>query len=118
MTPEAKAAALALPTVTAFSPVYGMALGLGLLGGWLARAGLAVEGRMPWVDIKRQLLVSILISGGSIITTLVLAKLADADELGVAAIGFFVAFAGTDAIKLAKDYVLSPIVNAIKNPRP
>ena len=118
MTAEAKlavASALSLPaTAAVIDPRWGMAMGLGLLGGWLARAGFSLEERKGWDEIRRDGIVSILISGGSIIATLVFAKFTSADEIGVAGIGFSVALTGTTAIKILRRYVLAPIINAIK----
>lgn len=115
MTPVEKAAiAISLPTLTAVSPEFGISMAFGLIGGWLARAGISVRDRKPWDEIIRDQLVSLLISVGSILLTMWIAQMADADELGVAAIGFAVTFAGTDALEMFKKFVLTPIGAAIR----
>lgn len=116
MTPVEKTAiATAVPVVALISPGHATAMALGLLGGWLARAGVSVRERKPWEEIKREGMVALLASIGSIIVTLYLARLTEADELGIASIGFAVTFGGTDALKVFDRFVWKPIVGAIRN---
>ena len=89
-------------------------MGLGLLGGWAARVGVSVQSRKLWPEIRRDVLISLLFSAGSIITTLVFARLTSADELGIAAIAFIVAFLGDKAFDLLKQFILAPVLAAIR----
>lgn len=114
MTIETKTALIALPTLTAISPAWGIAMGLGMLGGWLARAALHVEAEKEWKEIRKDMLVSLMVSGGSVLATLFFAKLAEADELGVAAIGFAMAASGTKVVSILRDYIVAPITAAIQ----
>lgn len=117
MTLESKTAmamAPLVPAATAISPQWGIAMALGMLGGWLARTAFSVEAKKPWEEIRRDLLVSLLISGASIIATLFFARLFAADELGVAAIGFAVAMGGTGSVRALHDYIFAPILAAVR----
>lgn len=125
MTPEAKMTVMAMPTLAAAHAASSLegaiAMSCGLLGGWAARVVVRVKDHKPWSEIWRDMLVSVLISAGSIIATLVFARLLDADTLGIAAIGFSVTFAGVDAIKLLQNYIFAPIWAALRGtdkPRP
>lgn len=89
---------LAIPTLALWDTSYALAMGLGMAGGYSARIGISVEAKVGWPEIGRDLIVSILISGGSIITVLVLSALSSANQLGVAAISFAVTLAGTRSI--------------------
>lgn len=112
------AAPAVLPAMMVLDIRWGLAMALGLVGGWLARTGQSVEARKAWADIRRDLLVSLMISAGSIIATLYFARMTAADELGVAAIGFAVAWGGTDSLRLMRRFVLAPIMAAIRKGSP
>lgn len=122
MTIDTKAAAFALSltgAAGAFDWRWAMAMGLGLLGGWLARVGLSIESGKTLQEIWRDLLVSLLIAGGSILATLTFARMMAADELGVGAIGFAVALSGSKAITMLRDKVLAPLFDAAgREPKP
>lgn len=107
-----------LPAAMAIDAKFGMAMALGMLGGWLARTGQSVQARKTWADIRRDLGVSLLISGGSLLATLYFARLLAADELGVATIGFAICWGGTDSLRLLRRFILAPILAAIKNQEP
>lgn len=112
--------AASLPAMMAIDARWGMAMALGMLGGWLARTAQSVEAKKTWAEIRADLGVSALLSIGSIIATLYFARLTQADELGVAAIGFAVAWGGKDSLRLMARFVFSPILSAIRKgePRP
>lgn len=115
MTPAEKGLlALSVPMLTALDATFGLAMALGLLGGWFARVGASVQNRKLWPEIRREVIVMMLFSFGSVITTLFFADLLGAGPLGVAGIGFAVAFMGEKAFDILKDYLLAPVMAAIK----
>ena len=111
---DAKIAIVTLPAAATVSPEWGIAMALGLLGGIMTRAGVALEERKSWADIRRGLIVSALISIGSMIATLTFAAFLNATPLGVAAIGFVVGLTGVGALDIMKRFILAPIIGAIR----
>ena len=115
MTPVEKGTlALLVPMLTAIDAAFGIAMALGLLGGWLARVGVSVQGKKVWPEIKREVFVMLLFSFGSVITTMFFADLLGAGPLGVAGIGFAVAFMGEKAFEILRQFILAPVLAAIK----
>lgn len=104
-----------IAAMAAIDAKWALAMALGMLGGWLARASDGLETGKPWAELRRDIMVSLTISGGSLLATLYFARLTAADELGVATIGFLVCWTGKDALRLLKRVVLGPIISAIKN---
>lgn len=103
--------ALAIPFVSdlPFDPWWAMFLPLGLALGWLARAGRMVGEHKPWLDIRRDLIVSLLISGANgLIAAIVIGKL-DLPYLAGMGVSFVCAFSGVQsldtAVSWAKRYV-------------
>ncbi|WP_181443601.1 hypothetical protein [Porphyrobacter sp. YT40] len=107
--------AILVPAVTAIDAHFGLAMALGLLGGWFARVGVSVQSRKVWPEIRREVIVMLLFSVGSVITTLFFADLLGAGPLGVAGIGFAVAFMGEKAFDILRQFILAPVLAAIKN---
>lgn len=115
MTPVEKGfLALLVPLLTAIDATFGLAMALGLLGGWFARVGVSVQGRKLWPEIRREVIVMLLFSIGSVITTLFFADLLGVGPMGVAGIGFAVAFMGEKAFDILRQFILAPVLAAIK----
>lgn len=114
MSTQAKFAIVALPAAMTVSPEWAAAMAFGMVGGLLTRVGLSYKERKTAEEIRRDLTVSILIFMGSILATITFATLLDANELGVAGIGFAVTAYGTDAIDIFKKFFFAPILAAIR----
>lgn len=115
MSTEAKVAITTLPALMTVSPEWAAAMAFGMVGGVLARAGLSYQAEKKPEEIKRELVVSGLIFMGSLLATVSFATLFQANELGVAGIGFAVTFAGTDALGIFKRFIFAPIIGAIRS---
>jgi hypothetical protein len=90
--------ALATAPLGAIEPLYA-AIAFGMLTGWLAIAGVMYEQRKPFHEIRRALVVSVLIGGGGSLITLGAVRQLDLDPLGAAIASFIIAFGGVKAMK-------------------
>lgn len=70
------------------------AIGFGFAAGWGARAAVKVSQRESSATIWRDLLVSVLISGGCLIVVLLGVQYANLDPLGAAGLSFIMAMGG------------------------
>lgn len=104
---------MALPILAAFDWRYAVAVALGLVAGWFCRAAVPYAERKPWREIRHQLVLSLMISGGSLIATLYLSDLVKADAIGAAGIAWAVAFGGLDTLRIVHRFVLHPIMQAV-----
>lgn len=87
---------------------YHMAIGvaMGFVAGWAARAARAIEKRQPREDILRDLTVSLLIFGGSVITVLYVVDKLHLEPLEAALLSFAVSWAGIAGLSMVADSVL------------
>lgn len=92
------APALVTAPLGAVDPLYA-ALAFGMLAGWLAIAGVMYEQRKPLAEIKRALVVSVLIGGGGALIALGAVRQFNLDPLKAAIVAFLVAFGGVKAMK-------------------
>lgn len=109
----AKLGAVLLPAMAAVDWQWSLALTFGLVSGWFCRAAVPYMNRKPWAEVRREFVVSIMISGGSLMATLWVARHLAADALGVGAIAWAVSFGGLKTLSMAHDYIWSPVRAAI-----
>ena len=103
------APALMTAPLGAFDPAY-PAIAFGMVTGWLAIVGVMYEQQKPLRDIKRALVVSLLIGGGGALFAAFAVRKLNLDPLGASIAAFAVAFGGVRTIKLFAGTVLN-IVN-------
>lgn len=108
-----KVGALIVPALTAYDWQWGLALCFGIVSGWFCRAAIPYMDRKPWTEIRREIVVSVMISGGTVVSTLYIARHLEADALGVGALAWAISFGGLKSLSLAYEYVLRPIKHAI-----
>lgn len=86
------------PAVVAPVAIYDwhMAAGiaLGFISGWMARTAAKINNREAMSEIQRDLMVSVLIAGGSLIVVLYIVRLLGLDELGAAGVAFLLSWGG------------------------
>lgn len=92
------APALATAPLGAVDPLFA-GIAFGMLTGWLAIAGVMYEQRRPFAEIKRALVVSVLIGGGGALFALFAVRQLDLNPLGAAIASFVIAFGGVKAMK-------------------
>ena len=110
---EAKLGAFLVPTVAVMDWRWSAALAFGLISGWFCRAAIPYMNRRPFSEIRRDFIVSVMISGGSLLATLWLARMMEADTLSVGVIAWAVSFGGIKSLSLVYDYIWLPIRNTI-----
>tara|TARA_R100001086_G_scaffold180400_2_gene100164 strand:- start:574 stop:981 length:408 start_codon:yes stop_codon:yes gene_type:complete len=70
------------------------AMAFGFVSGWLARAARKKYKRSSWAEICDDLLLSVLIAGGSVIIVLSIVRILGLDPLGAALSAFLLAWMG------------------------
>lgn len=88
---------LALP----FDPLWALFILAGLILGWMARIGRMVSHNNTWKDIRRDLLVSLLIGGGNGLLAIVIISTFTLSYLQGVGIAFICAFAGVRTLETA-----------------
>lgn len=84
-----------------FDPWWAVFLPLGIALGWLARAGRMVGDQRPWIDIRRDLIVSLLISGANgLIAALIIGRF-DLPYLAGMGVSFVCSFSGVQSLDTA-----------------
>lgn len=97
-----KQASLAVGALALVDVKFAIAIALGFVSGWMVRAGQQMEREESPRRILRSFLISLLISGGGLITVLYLTKGLRENFEAVAAISFFVAWQGMLAFSLLR----------------
>ena len=69
-------------------------IAFGFAAGWAARAAVKVSNRESSATIRRDLLVSVLISGGCVLIVLLAVRYANLDPLGAAGLAFILGMGG------------------------
>lgn len=86
----------ALPFDWAFVPFVLVAM----IAAWMARAGQRVAAREAWPEIRRDLIVSLLIGGGNAILAAAIIVQFDLGYPAAMAVAFFLALGGVETIKI------------------
>lgn len=89
-----KYAPAALAPLAMFDWRMAVGIGFGFMAGWMARAAVKISQRENSAEIVRDLAVSILIAAGSLIVVLYIVRWFGLDELGGAAVAFFLSWGG------------------------
>ena len=114
MTPvKANAASTGMVALAAIDWHYAAAVAFGLVSGWFCRAATPYINERPLPEIKRVFITSVMISGGSLLGTLWLARMLGADTLTAGLLAWVISFGGLDALRLVYNYVLIPIRQTI-----
>lgn len=103
MTPAAKyAPAALLPWAGAlpFDFMFVPFIAVAMVAAWMVRAGQRVAAREAWPEIRRDLIVSVLIGGGNAIVAAVAIARFDLSYLEGMGLAFFLALGGVETMKI------------------
>lgn len=96
----APAALLPMAGALPFDWLFVPFVALGLVAAWMVRAGQRVATKEDWREIRRDLIVSLLIGGGNAIIAAVAIRRFDLDYMEGMGVAFFLALGGVETMKL------------------
>lgn len=112
--------ALGVPAVLGSLPIdltWALFIFFGLTIGWMARIGRMVEQKKSWVEIRQDLLVSLLIGGGNgLLATIIIFMLGLTYLQGVG-VAFLCAFAGLKTIDAGVKWLFRKFLEEHNNER-
>ena len=91
--------ALVAAPLGAINPTYG-AIAFGMVAGWFAVAGVMVEQQKTLVEIRRAMIVSVLIGGGGALSAAFAVERLHLSTIEAALVAFTIAFGGVKSIEV------------------
>lgn len=88
---------------------------LGLILGWMARIGRMVEQRKEWIDIRHDLLVSLLIGGGNGLLATIIIFWFGLNYLQGVGVAFLCAFLGVRTLETAARWMLNKFLEDLSS---